>query len=55
MGLVRKANVDEEAPEVTAGQGGRDDMSGMIRRAVADEIERRRLEKLQQDEPDEAG
>jgi hypothetical protein len=45
MGLVRRANVDDVVP----GEGGGLDISAMLRNSVAAEIERQRLEKLEQD------
>ena len=49
MGLVRKAEPDA----VAAGKGS-DDMAGIIRRSVADEIERQRRATQQRDEEAEA-
>jgi hypothetical protein len=45
MGLVRRANVDDVVP----GEGGGLDISAILRNSVAAEIERQRLEKLEQD------
>jgi len=53
MGLVRKANVDDvaagEAGSVATGKPGTVDMASVIRRAVTEEIERRRLASLEAD------
>jgi hypothetical protein len=58
MGLVRKAGGGDDAEPGTAGSvatgKGGDDISTMIRQAVAAEIERQRLESLQR-EADAAG
>jgi len=45
MGLVRKAKTDSVAVEA----GGSVDISALIRQAVADEIERQRLRKIETD------
>ena len=50
MGLVRKATVDEVVP----GEGGSFNMAAIIRQSVAAEIERQRLEKLEQEADDSA-
>lgn len=50
MGLVRKQTVDEVVP----GVGGNIDISTIIRSAVATEIERQRVAKLERDVEEES-